>query len=214
MAEEGTVLLKNDNGVLPLSKSLRRIAVIGPNADTPYNQLGDYTAPQAREAIVTVCDGIKAAVGKQTEVVYAKGCAVRDTASADIQAAVRAAEDADAVVLVVGGSSARDFRTKYISTGAAIASKEVLDMDCGEGFDRSSLTLLGKQEELISAVAAATKKTGKPLVVVYIQGRTMLMNQAAEKADALLTAWYPGEQGGKAVASLLFGDANPSGRLP
>ena len=214
VAEEGTVLLKNDNGVLPLSKSLRRIAVIGPNADTPYNQLGDYTAPQAREAIVTVCDGIKAAVGKQTEVVYAKGCAVRDTASADIQAAVRAAEDADAVVLVVGGSSARDFRTKYISTGAAIASKEVLDMDCGEGFDRSSLTLLGKQEELISAVAAATKKTGKPLVVVYIQGRTMLMNQAAEKADALLTAWYPGEQGGKAVASLLFGDATPSGRLP
>ncbi len=214
VAEEGTVLLKNDNGVLPLPKTLRRIAVIGPNADTPYNQLGDYTAPQAREAIVTVCDGIKAAVGKQTEVVYAKGCAVRDTATADIQSAVRAAETADAVVLVVGGSSARDFRTKYISTGAAIASKEVLDMDCGEGFDRSSLTLLGKQEELISAVAAATKKTGKPLVVVYIQGRTLLMNQAAEKADALLTAWYPGEQGGKAVASLLFGDANPSGRLP
>ncbi len=214
VAEEGTVLLKNDNGVLPLSKTLRRIAVIGPNADTPYNQLGDYTAPQAREAIVTVCDGIKAAVGKQTEVVYAKGCAVRDTATADIQSAVRAAETADAVVLVVGGSSARDFRTKYISTGAAIASKEVLDMDCGEGFDRSSLTLLGKQEELISAVSAATKKTGKPLVVVYIQGRTLLMNQAAEKADALLTAWYPGEQGGKAVASLLFGDANPSGRLP
>ncbi len=214
VAEEGTVLLKNDNGVLPLPKTLRRIAVIGPNADTPYNQLGDYTAPQAREAIVTVCDGIKAAVGKQTEVVYAKGCAVRDTATADIQSAVRAAETADAVVLVVGGSSARDFRTKYISTGAAIASKEVLDMDCGEGFDRSSLTLLGKQEELISAVAAATKKTGKPLVVVYVQGRTLLMNQAAEKADALLTAWYPGEQGGKAVASLLFGDANPSGRLP
>ncbi len=214
VAEEGTVLLKNNNGVLPLSKNLHRIAVIGPNADTPYNQLGDYTAPQAREAIVTVCDGIKAAVDKHTEVVYAKGCAVRDTASADIASAVRAAEDADAVVLVVGGSSARDFRTKYISTGAAIASKEVLDMDCGEGFDRSSLTLLGKQEELMSAVAAATKKTGKPLVVVYIQGRTMLMNQAAEKADALLTAWYPGEQGGKAVASLIFGDANPSGRLP
>ncbi len=214
VAEEGTVLLKNDNGVLPLSKTLRRIAVIGPNADTPYNQLGDYTAPQAREAIVTVCDGIKAAVGKQTEVVYAKGCAVRDTTTADIAAAVSAAESADAVVLVVGGSSARDFRTKYIATGAAVASKEVLDMDCGEGFDRSSLSLLGKQEELIAAVAAATKKTGKPLVVVYIQGRTMLMNQAAEKADALLTAWYPGEQGGKAVASILFGDANPSGRLP
>lgn len=213
VAAEGTVLLKND-GVLPLSRSMKRIAVIGPNADMPYNQLGDYTAPQAREAIVTVLDGVKAAVDKQTEVVYAKGCAVRDTTTADIPAAVSAAESADAVVLVVGGSSARDFRTKYIATGAAIASKEVLDMDCGEGFDRSTLDLLGKQEQLIAAVSAATKKSGKPLVVVYIQGRTLLMNQAADKADALLTAWYPGEQGGNAIASLLFGDANPSGRLP
>lgn len=213
VAEEGTVLLKND-GVLPLSRSLGRIAVIGPNADTPYNQLGDYTAPQAREAIHTVLDGVKAAAGDKTEVVYAKGCAVRDTITADIPAAVRAAESADAVVLVVGGSSARDFRTKYIATGAAIASKEVLDMDCGEGFDRSTLDLLGKQEQLIDAVAAVTKKNHKPLIIVYIEGRTLLMNNASEKADALLTAWYPGEQGGKAIASILFGDANPSGRLP
>lgn len=213
VAEEGTVLLKND-GVLPLSRSLGRIAVIGPNADTPYNQLGDYTAPQAREAIHTVLDGVKAASGDKTEVVYAKGCAVRDTTTADIPAAVRAAESADAVVLVVGGSSARDFRTKYIATGAAIASKEVLDMDCGEGFDRSTLNLLGKQEQLIDAVAAVTKKNHKPLIIVYIEGRTLLMNNASEKADALLTAWYPGEQGGKAIASILFGDANPSGRLP
>ena len=213
VAEEGTVLLKND-GVLPLSRSLGRIAVIGPNADTPYNQLGDYTAPQVREAIHTVLDGVKAAAGDKTEVVYAKGCAVRDTTTADIPAAVRAAESADAVVLVVGGSSARDFRTKYIATGAAIASKEVLDMDCGEGFDRSTLDLLGKQEQLIDAVAAVTKKNHKPLIIVYIEGRTLLMNNASEKADALLTAWYPGEQGGKAIASILFGDANPSGRLP
>lgn len=213
VAEEGTVLLKND-GVLPLSRSLGKIAVIGPNADTPYNQLGDYTAPQAREAIHTVLDGVKAAAGDKTEVVYAKGCAVRDTITADIPAAVRAAESADAVVLVVGGSSARDFRTKYIATGAAIASKEVLDMDCGEGFDRSTLDLLGKQEQLIDAVAAVTKKNHKPLIIVYIEGRTLLMNNASEKADALLTAWYPGEQGGKAIASILFGDANPSGRLP
>lgn len=213
VAQEGTVLLKND-GALPLGKQLGRIAVIGPNADTPYNQLGDYTAPQAREAISTVLDGIKATVGKQTEVVYAKGCAVRDTTTADIPAAVRAAESADATVLVVGGSSARDFRTKYIATGAAIASKEVMDMDCGEGFDRATLDLLGKQDELVAAVAAATKRTGKPLVIVYIEGRTLLMNKATDKANALLTAWYPGEQGGNAVASIIFGDANPSGRLP
>mgnify|MGYP004518153455 FL=1 len=87
-------------------------------------------------------------------------------------------------------------------------------MDCGEGFDRSTLNLLGKQEELINAVADATKKAHKPLVIVYIEGRTLLMNNAADKADALLTAWYPGEQGGKAIAKTLFGDNNPSGRLP
>ena len=215
VAEEGTVLLKND-GCLPLKKNLRRVAVIGPNADTHYNQLGDYTAPQAREAISTVLDGVRAYAGEDTEVIYEKGCAVRDTTTADIPSAVRAAESADAVILVVGGSSARDFRTKYIATGAATVDESggVLDMDCGEGFDRSTLDLLGKQEELLSAVAAATKKTGKPLVVVYIQGRTLLMNNAAEKANALLSAWYPGEQGGKAVASILFGDTNPSGRLP
>lgn len=210
VAQEGTVLLKND-GVLPLSRQLKRIAVIGPNADMPYNQLGDYTAPQDRKEISTVLDGIKTLAGTGTEVVYARGCAVRDTADADIPAAVRAAESSDAVVLVVGGSSARDFKTKYIATGAATVdeSKGIPDMDCGEGFDRATLDLLGKQEQLIAAIA----KTGKPLVIVYIEGRPLLMNRASEVANALLTAWYPGEQGGKAIASLLFGDANPSGRL-
>lgn len=211
VAEEGTVLLKND-GILPLSRTMKRIAVIGPNADMPYNQLGDYTAPQAREEISTVLDGIRAVAGSNVEVVYERGCAIRDTTSADIPAAVRAAEGADAVVLVVGGSSARDFKTKYIATGAATVdeSKTLSDMECGEGFDRATLSLLGKQEQLIEAMA----KTGKPLVIVYIEGRPLLMNRAAEVANALLTAWYPGEQGGKAIASILFGDVNPSGRLP
>ena len=211
VAEEGTVLLKND-GILPLSRTMKRIAVIGPNADMPYNQLGDYTAPQPREEISTVLDGIRSVAGSNVEVVYERGCAIRDTTSADIPAAVRAAEGADAVVLVVGGSSARDFKTKYIATGAATVdeSKTLSDMECGEGFDRATLSLLGKQEQLIEAVA----KTGKPLVIVYIEGRPLLMNRAAEVANALLTAWYPGEQGGKAIASILFGDVNPSGRLP
>lgn len=212
VAREGTVLLKN-NGVLPLRKDLGHIAVIGPNADMMYNQLGDYTAPQDRREITTVLDGVRAAVSSKTRVTYVKGCAVRDTTTSDIPAAVAAARSADAVVLVVGGSSARDFKTKYISTGAATVSEDAStlpDMDCGEGFDRSSLRLLGHQEQLIQAVAA----TGKPLVIVYIQGRAMNMNLAAEKADALLTAWYPGEQGGAGIADLLFGDYNPAGRLP
>lgn len=212
VVREGVVLLKN-NGVLPLKKDIRSIAVIGPNADMIYNQLGDYTAPQERKEIITVLDGIRSAVSKNTRVTYVKGCAIRDTTQSDIPSAVRAAQQADAVVLVVGGSSARDFKTKYISTGAATVSEEAKilpDMDCGEGFDRSSLRLLGDQEKLIAAVA----ETGKPLIIIYIQGRPMNMNLAAEKAHALLTAWYPGEQGGAGIADVLFGDYSPAGRLP
>jgi beta-glucosidase len=210
VAAQGTVLLKN-NGVLPLKKDLSTIAVIGPNADMMYNQLGDYTAPQDPSQIITVYQGIKNAVGSKTNVVYAKGCSVRDTSATDINAAVDAAKSADAVVLVLGGSSARDFKTKYIDTGAAVADeKTVSDMDCGEGFDRSTLDLLGDQIKLLNAVAA----TGKPLVAIYIQGRPLDMNIANDKADALLTAWYPGEQGGNALADIIFGDENPAGRLP
>ena len=213
VAREGIVLLKNE-GILPLKKNIGSIAVIGPNADMMYNQLGDYTAPQEREEIVTVLDGIRKAVSPSTKVNYVKGCAIRDVTTSNIPAAVEAARAADAVVLVVGGSSARDFKTKYIGTGAADVSNDgnqlLSDMDCGEGYDRSTLRLLGDQEKLLEAVAA----TGKPLVVIYIQGRTLNMNLASEKAQALLTAWYPGEQGGTAIADVLFGDYNPAGRLP
>lgn len=213
VAREGIVLLKNE-GVLPLKKNIGSIAVIGPNADMMYNQLGDYTAPQEREEIVTVLDGIRKAVSPSTKVNYVKGCAIRDVTTSNIPAAVEAARAADAVVLVVGGSSARDFKTKYIGTGAADVSNDgnqlLSDMDCGEGYDRSTLRLLGDQEKLLKAVAA----TGKPLVVIYIQGRTLNMNLASEKAQALLTAWYPGEQGGAAIADVLFGNYNPAGRLP
>ena len=213
VAREGIVLLKNDN-ILPLSKNIKSIAVIGPNADMMYNQLGDYTAPQDRKEIITPLDGIKNALSATTKVNYAKGCAIRDTTQSNIAAAVKAAEESDVVLLFVGGSSARDFKTKYISTGAATVSQDdnqiLSDMECGEGYDRSSLELLGDQKKLINAIAA----TGKPLVIVYIAGRPLNMNLANEKANALLTAWYPGEQGGNAIADVLFGDYNPSGRLP
>ncbi len=214
VARQGTVLLKNEEGLLPLSKTIGSIAVIGPNADNRYNQLGDYTAPQKRSDIVTVLDGIRAAVGPETVVRYARGCAVRDTTQSDIAGAVRIARQSDAVVLVVGGSSARDFKTEYIATGAATvtAQKEDMlsDMESGEGYDRSTLDLMGDQLELLDALAA----TGKPLIVVYIQGRPLNMNLALQKAGALLTAWYPGEEGGHAIADILFGDYNPAGRLP
>lgn len=214
VARQGTVLLKNSDGLLPLPKEIGSIAVIGPNADNIYNQLGDYTAPQERSNIVTVLDGVRQAVSPQTVVRYAKGCAIRDTTQSDIEEAVQIARRSDVILLVVGGSSARDFKTEYIETGAATVGNnrdEILpDMESGEGYDRSSLNLLGDQEKLLDALA----DTGKPLIVVYIQGRPLNMNNASVKADALLTAWYPGQEGGHAIADILFGDYNPAGRLP
>lgn len=205
-AREGVVLLEN-NGILPLKKDAK-IAVIGPNADTQYNQLGDYTAPQPEENITTPLEGIRA---KARNVTYAKGCAIRDTQNNNIAEAVRAAKKADVAVVFVGGSSARDFETKYQETGAAIADeKAVSDMEAGEGYDRASLTLLGLQEDLLKAL----KKTGTPLVVVYIEGRPLDKKWAKDNADALLTQFYPGQAGGDAIAEVLFGEYNPAGRLP
>ena len=209
VARKGVCLLEND-GTLPLSKTLRHVAVVGPNADMMYNQLGDYTAPQERGAIATVLDGVRAML-PNAEVEYVKGCAVRDTTTSDIAAAVEAAKRSEVTILVVGGSSARDFKTEYLSTGAALVGKgELSDMDSGEGYDRASLQLMGHQERLMQALIDA----GVKLVVVYIEGRPLNMNLAAEKANALLTAWYPGGEGGMAIADVLFGDYNPAGRIP
>lgn len=209
VAQQSVVLLENKNGILPLSDKCK-IAVIGPNADNQYNMLGDYTAPQEEANVVTVLEGILGKVDKR-RVRYAKGCAIRDTLHADIEEAVRVARASDVAVVVVGGSSARDFKTSYKDTGAAVVSNDhVSDMESGEGYDRVSLDLLGKQLELLRAV----KSTGVPMVVVYIQGRPLDMNWAKENADALLTAWYPGQEGGNAIADVLFGEYNPSGRLP
>lgn len=208
VAQESITLLQNRHHTLPLKKDVR-VAVVGPNADNRYNMLGDYTAPQPDEKVKTVLDGVRAKL-PEGQVEYVKGCAIRDTSSNDISEAVEAARRADVVVAVVGGSSARDFKTEYKETGAAVTdSKTVSDMECGEGFDRATLDLLGMQSRLLDAL----RQTGKPLVVVYIEGRPMLKNWATEHADALLTAYYPGEQGGMAVADVLFGDYNPAGRL-
>ena len=207
VARASVTLLKNANGLLPLAQN-KRIAVVGPNAHNTYNMLGDYTAPQEEGVVTTLLDGIRS---KATQVEYVKGCAIRDTIHVDIDKAVAAARRADVVVAVVGGSSARDFRTSYTETGAAaIADVEVSDMECGEGYDRATLNLLGRQQELLQAL----RQTGKPLVVVYIEGRPLDKRWAKKEADALLTAYYSGMEGGNAIADVLFGDYNPAGRLP
>jgi len=209
VARESIVLLENKNNILPLKKGMK-VAVVGPNADNVYNMLGDYTAPQAEGSVTTVFKGIAAKLSP-AQVTYVKGCAIRDTSESSIPEAVQAAMQSDVIVAVVGGSSARDFKTEYIATGAAVAtSQTVSDMESGEGFDRSNLDLLGKQMDLLQAL----KATGKPLIVIYIQGRPLNMNWASTHADALLCAWYPGQEGGSAVADILFGEYNPAGRLP
>ena len=188
VALESAILLNND-GLLPFDEHINKVAVIGPNADNMYAQLGDYTAPQDPERIVTMLEGI------------------RDKGRAVLTDDLRSA---DAIVLVVGGSSARSFMTSYEDTGAAIVDEHITEMDCGEGYDRSSLKLLGGQEELMQQVYAL----GKPVVTVYVCGRPMDMNLASEKSNALLLLWYPGMEGGSALADILWGDYNPSGKLP
>ena len=209
VATESITLLKKK--ILPLSQDIRSIAVIGPNSDNTYNQLGDYTAPQDPASVTTVLEGIKALVGKNTTLRYAKGCAIRDSSTAGFSAAVQAAKASEVVVVVLGGSSARDFKTQYKSTGAAIASENAIsDMENGEGNDRSTLNLLGRQSELLAKLAA----TGKPIILVLINGRPIAFEKEAGMAGDILEAWYPGSEGGKAVAQIIFGKASPSGRLP
>jgi beta-glucosidase len=215
VAQESIVLLKNDQHLLPLPKTLQRLAVIGPNADNIYNQLGDYTAPQSAASVTTVLAGIRAKVGPATQILYAKGCAIRDSSRADIAAAVAAARQAQVAVVVLGGSSARDFQTEYQATGAATVpgaagQPQLSDMESGEGYDRATLDLLGRQQELLQAVVA----TGTPVVVVLIKGRPLILNWMAAHVPTILDAWYPGQEGGHAVADVLFGDYNPAGRLP
>ncbi|NLC49192.1 MAG: beta-glucosidase, partial [Bacteroidales bacterium] len=139
---------------------------------------------------------------------------IRDTTQTNIPQAVEAARNADVAIVVLGGSSARDFKTEYQDTGAALIQTEkshskLSDMESGEGFDRSSLMIMGKQLELLHKVV----ETGTPVIVVLIEGRPLNLAGYEEKVSALLTAWYPGQEGGSAISDVLFGDYNPAGRL-
>ena len=208
-ATESVVMLRNDK-LLPLSKDIKRVAVIGPNADNIYNMLGDYTAPQADGEVVTLLQSVKNKL-PNTVIDYVKGCSIRDTSWQEIDKAVVAAHNAEVVIVALGGSSARDFQTSYMETGAAkTVNDKVSDMESGEGFDRATLDLMGYQRQLLEELVA----TGKPIVLVMIQGRPLNLNWADAHVPAILNAWYPGAQGGNALADLIFGDANPSGKLP
>lgn len=209
-AAESIVLLKNKMETLPLSALVRRIALVGPNSDDVYNQLGDYTAPQRPGKTLTIRAALEAEAG--IELLYARGCSVKDPSTDGFAEAVRCAGEADVVIAVMGGSSKREYGAEFADAGQAVVSDQtdMQDMDCGESVDRATLELPGVQNELL----AELKKTGTPLITVLIHGRAMAVSHAAELSDALLTCFYPGEQGGPALCDVLFGRLPPAGRLP
>ena len=187
-AREGTVLLKNENNLLPLDKNIKSIAVIGPNAANRVNLLGDYIPKKLLFESISVLDGIKSLVSTKTKIIHVKGCDVLDMDKNDIAAAKRAAKNADVAVVVVG----EDKRTS------------------GESDDSADLELTGLQSELIKAVY----ETGAPTVMVLISGRPLTIRWEAEHIPAIIETWMCGEKGGQAVAEVLFGDVNPCGKLP
>jgi len=201
-AYQSLVLLENKNHLLPLDVSkLKRIAVIGPNADDRVAQLGDWSFLGAMEAVmkgkpvgedyhtdtVTVLQGIKAHVGQSCQIDYLPGCDVIDPAVENIAAAIELARQADVAIMVVGDTLSQN----------------------GEVRDRANLDLSGAQQQLLEAVHA----TGTPMVVVLISGKPLTIPWVAQNAGAVVQAWNPGSQGGAAVAGILFGDRNPSGKL-
>lgn len=195
VAREGIVLLKNEKSLLPLKKDIKSIAVIGPNADNKRNQLGDYIPQIIPQEVVTILKGIKNKVPSNTKITYVKGCNVTGNDLNEIVKARKAAKDAEVAIVVVGENEREAPDNKGTD---------------GEGRDISTLDLTGLQEDLVRAVA----ETGTPTIVVLTNGRPLSIRWIAENVPAIVEAWNCGEQGGNAIADILFGDCNPSGRLP
>ncbi|MEM8765156.1 MAG: glycoside hydrolase family 3 N-terminal domain-containing protein [Bacteroidota bacterium] len=192
MAKKAIILLKNESNLLPLDKStISSLAVIGPNATEEQPEKGTYSLLGGYSGLppfyVSALEGIKNKVGGEIKINYAKGCDLLGNSKEGFPEAIAAAKKSDVVVLVVGGSR---------KTG-------------GEGVDRSKLDLYGVQNELVEAI----HKTGKPIIVVLINGRPLTINYIAENVPAILETWYLGMHSGDAIADALFGDVNPGGKL-
>jgi len=187
-AARSIVLLKNEQETLPLPKNLKSIVVVGPLADDQVDMLGPWSGDGNGADVVTLLSGIKQKVSPGTKVIYAKGGEIVSDSTQAFDEAVRAARDADAVIVAVGESAAMS----------------------GEASSRSSLDLPGRQLDLVKAVQA----TAKRVIVVLMNGRPLTINWIAGNSPAILETWFAGTQAGNAIADVLFGDVNPGGKLP
>jgi len=195
MARESIVLLRNQNNLLPLSKSIKKIAVLGPNADNANTQLGNYNGQPS--AVTTVLQGIKDKL-KNTEIFYSGATNFADTTQPDFTRLIDSMKDAD-VLIYIGGISPR------------LEGEEMRVSQQGfSGGDRTTIALPSVQTNFLKAL----KETGKPVVFVMMTGSAIAIPWEAENIPAILNAWYGGQAAGAAVADILFGDYNSSGRLP
>ena len=199
VARQGIILLENKDQILPLKKDMKTIAIVGPNADNLFSQIGDYSTIQRYEDVTTVFKGIRDYV-KDTaiKILYAKGCSTHSHSDKSIKEAVETAKESDIVIAVMGGSSWKD---------GLIGDES--NTDCGEFIDKANLDLTESQLLLLKKL----KDTGKKLIVILVHGRPQSVNWVSENCDALLEAWYPGCEGGRALAEIIFGSCIPSGKL-
>lgn len=196
IADESTVLLKNDGKLLPLDLDrLRSIAVLGPNSDQV--QFGDYSWSRDNRNGVTPLDGIRQLCGNRVAIRHERGCDIMTEDTTGIAKAVEAARNSDLAIIFCGSASAS-------------LARDYSGSNCGEGFDTPDLDLTGAQSQLIRRVAA----TGKPVVLVLVTGKAYSINWEKENIPAILLQWYAGERAGESIAGILFGNTNPSGHLP
>ncbi len=210
LTRQSMVLLKNEGGLLPLDKEAGlKIGLIGPNANSLYNQLGDYTPPMEEEAGITPLQGLKELLkDSPTHLTYYPGCPMFGENPRMLQEGLKAMEGMDVIIAVLGGTSSRFSGGRFQANGALASQDEVL-MDCGENVDDCRLRLPGDQLALLKALSAA----GKPVITVLIGGRPYEMEELEDCSQAIFCCFYPGPLGGQALAELLFGLAEPGGRL-
>ncbi|HAP37081.1 MAG TPA: glycosyl hydrolase, partial [Bacteroidetes bacterium] len=190
IAQQSIVLLKNQKNVLPLSKSTKSIALIGPLAgnDHKTDLVGTWAWTKDTASVVSVIEGIKSKISPSTKLLYDKGCEIESDSGARIEQAIKIAKQSDVVIAVLGESQRLS----------------------GEAASRTNIDLPGKQKELLQAL----QKTGKPIILVVMSGRPMTLQWEVDNISTIIESWHLGVETGNALADVLFGDYNPSGKLP